>query len=347
MRILITGMNKNQCVENFWQGQQLKVIPSHLSLTACLRDMGHQVEQRNITIGEDLAEYDEVIVFIHNPGGFAERFYQGLWAIHKRPDCILAFDDWQTRTMYHNIKRHRLPERLFKEYLKERHKNTIPPNIEDYQEQLQDAIDIIMDMKNRMLISAFAGGDISLVLPDYPKELLFQYNPNPYHFNRKPEVSLFPEPKQRVFNFAGLMQNKTEGWLNRQGIDETSWPLKQYGSKNNGQDRVTEDVMVTIYSQQWGILMPGYNHKGSGWWRARPLQVADAGSILIGDPKEMMIYYKDEELANITAKDLINKSDLELEAIAKAQQDAIYKNHPLDKNIQKQEIQKVFDTKEI
>jgi hypothetical protein len=193
-----------------------------------------------------------------------------------------------------------------------------------------------------MLISAFAGGDLTKLI-DYPKELMFSYNPNPYHLNRQPSVNmLMPEPKQRVFNFAGLVQDKTKKWLKEQGVEKTSWPLKKYGSRKDGQDRVTEDVMVDLYSQQWGILMSGYFHAGSGWWRARPLQVADAGSILIGEPKEMMLYYNNETLANVTAHDVANMSDLELEKFALAQRDALYRNHPLDKSVQREELKAVL-----
>ena len=64
MKILVTGMNKNQVTENFYLRQQLKVVPSHYSLLRCLRDMGHEVEQRIVKVGEDLSEYDRVICFL-------------------------------------------------------------------------------------------------------------------------------------------------------------------------------------------------------------------------------------------------------------------------------------------
>ena len=88
--------------------------------------------------------------------------------------------------------------------------------------------------------------------------------------------------------------------------------------------------------------MPGYFHAGSGWWRARPCQTADAGSILIGEPKEMILYYKDAQLANLRAIDLVCKSDRELEEIANAQREALYRNHPLDKAVQQAELSEVL-----
>ena len=330
-------MNKLQCTKDFYLEQQLKVIPSHYSLIRCLEDMGHTVTQRHVEIGETLNEFDEVIVFIHNPSGFAGYVYNALWAISQVPNCILAFDDWQTDSIYSGLVALKDPAKLFRQYVKDSHK-FVPADVEKYERTFLESIDKVESKTNRMLISAFSGGDLSLLI-DYPKELLFPYNPNPYHLNRQPEVNpLFPEPRERVFNFAGLVQDKTKKWLKAQGVDKHSWPLKQYGSRKDGQDRVTEDVMVTIYSQQWGILMPGYFHAGSGWWRARPLQVADAGSILIGEPKEMMLYYNDQRLANIQAKDIVDLSDSELEQLAKDQRDALYQSHPLDKDIQKAEL---------
>ena len=338
MNILITGMNKNQCTKDFYLQQQLQVVPSHYSLIRCLEDMGHTVTQRAVVIGESLKEFDEVIVFIHNPSGFAGFVYNALWAIHKKPNAVLAFDDWQVDSIYDGLLALKDPSKLFREYVKDGHQN-IPENIDSYQDVLVSSIEKIESKTNRMLISAFSGGDLSLLI-DYPKDLLFAYNPNPYHLNRQPTTSIFDDSpeKEKVFNFAGLVQDKTKKWLKNQGIDKTSWPLKQYGSRKDGQDRVTEDVMVTIYSQQWGILMPGYFHAGSGWWRARYLQVADAGSILIGDPKELIVVYKNIEASSFKAENIINLSDAQLKQIAIFQKECLYSSHPLNKEIQKQEL---------
>ena len=342
MNVLITGMNKNQCTRDFFLSQQLKVVPSHYSLIRCLEDMGHTVTQRPVVIGESLDEYDEVIVFIHNPSGFAGYVYNALWAVTKKTNCILAFDDWQVDSIYSGLLALEDKDKLFRKYVKDT-QELIPDNVESYGDIFVDAIKRIESKTNRMLISAFSGGDLGLLI-DYPKELLFAYNPNPYHLNRQPETSLFQD-KDRIFNFAGLMQDKTKKWLKAEGVDKHAWPLKQYGSRKDGQDRVTEDVMVTVYSQQWGILMPGYSHAGSGWWRARPLQVADAGSILIGEPKEMILYYGDEYLANIRAKDIVDLSDPELELLANAQEAAIYRLHPLIKDVQKAELDACLKSK--
>lgn len=338
MKILITGMNKQQCTENFYKGSQLKIIPSHVSLIACLRDMGHTVEQRIVTIGEDLSSYDKIICYIHNPSGFAGFVYNALWLISEYKDCIFAFDDWQTDGIYKGLTALEDPEKLFRKYVLDGHKH-IPDNIRDYEKQLLEGISIVKQKKNKMLISAFAGGNLTHLL-DYPKELMFSFNPNPYHINLQSNFNPLFDEKQKVFNYAGLIQDKTKKWIKDQNIGD--WELKKYGSRKDGQDRVIEPDMVNIYGQQWGILMPGYFHAGSGWWRARPLQVADAGSILIGDWKEMVIYYDDDELASIKAEHVTMMSDQQLEDVAQAQKEAIYTTHPLDKGIQQDELRRIL-----
>ena len=338
MKILITGMNKQQCTENFYKGSQLKIIPSHVSLIACLRDMGHTVEQRVVTIGEDLSSYDKIICYIHNPSGFAGFVYNALWLI-RNYDCILAFDDWQTDNIYKGLMALEDPEKMFRPYVMDSHKH-VPTDIrEKYGDNLFEALNMIQKKNHKMLVSAFAGGKLSHLI-DYPEELLFSFNPNPYHINLQSSFNSLFDDKAKVFNYAGLIQDKTKKWIKEQNIGD--WELKKYGSRKDGQDRVIESEMVDIYGSQWGVLMPGYFHAGSGWWRARPLQVADAGSILIGDFKEMVIYYDDDELASLKAYDLTMMSDKQLEDVAEAQKKAIYTTHPLDKAVQQEELRRVL-----
>ena len=396
-KILISGFNKNQCTRKFYLRQQLKVVPSTYSLYNCLTDMGYEVDQRMVEVGEDLSEYDEIIVFIAGPRQLvATTVFEGLWAISQRPDCILAFDDWQVPDLFKGIaKVKNNPNELFAQFILDVNKKTID-QVEPYSDQFMAAVDVITDKKNRMLISAFRtehlnepanyGPHLLFDKIDYPCDRLFAYNPNPYHRNRtwdddchegkedptwKPSALSYtagdhPE-KERRFNFASLVQSKTQKWLKKQGYtgnpknDEegvikadpkalnlspavtVEWPVDLYGSKADTQKRLTEDAMVGVITRDWGCLMPGYEHAGSGWWRARPLQCADAGSILIGEEKELRVYYGDNyPYYGITARDLVTMSDSMLEELADAQREFLYKIHPLDKSVQVAEIEAVL-----
>ena len=381
-RICITGFNKNQCTRKFYLRQQLKVVPSHYSLMNCLLDMGHEVEQRQVVLGEDLSGYDEVIVFIAGPRQLvATTVYEGLYAISQHPNCILAFDDWQVPDLFKGVaKCDGKPDELFAQFILDVNKKTLE-DVKPYEGDFMAALQVITKMQNRMLISAFQtehlndpafGPHLLFDKIAYPRDRLFTFNPNPYHRNRTwgddhhegaedptwraPLLSYTVGPvptKERRFNFASLVQSKTQKWLKKQGYtgnpknDEEGtiggWAVDLYGSKAETQKRLTEDQMVGVIARDWGCLMPGYEHAGSGWWRARPLQCADVGSILIGDEKEMRVYYGEHyPFYELKASDLTLATDDDLRDIAETQKRCLYETHPLDKDVQRAELAAVL-----
>ena len=354
--------------------------------------MGYDVDQRQVTLGEDLSAYDEIIVFIAGPRQLvATTVYEGLWAISQRPNCILAYDDWQVPDLFKGVEKAGVGDELFAPFILDVNKKTLE-ELKPFEKELRSAIATIVEKKSRMLISAFQTGHLNNTREygahllfgkiDYPRDRMFVYNPNPYHRNRtwenighegmedptwKPSalnMSLPPRPeKERRFNFASLVQSKTSRWLKKSqsfitdpADDERGcimaktltniykWPVDLYGSKAETQKRLTEDEMVKVITRDWGCLMPGYDHAGSGWWRARPLQCADAGSILIGEDQELAVYYgEDYPFYGLKATDLLELSDEDLRTIATAQREAIYKIHPLDKQVQRTEIQAILE----
>lgn len=379
MKILITGMNSSQCNRNHHLKQQLKIVQSTYSLMNCLVAMGHDVTHRKVKIGENLDEYDKVIVFIAGPKQFiTNALFEGLWAIKARPDCIMAFDDWQVEDLFLGVLKAKEDENLLSDFILTNNGKTsdeIKPDLDIY----KDSIDLIEAGNNRMLISSYdtshLGNDFGphrLFSEKYNRDNIFAYNPNPFHRNRKPgdykhhgpeafdyksspfdDDSIEVPAKTRSFNFASLVQSKTKKWLKRNGFvknpanDESgiigSWHVEMYGCKADSQKRLTEDVMCGIWAKDWGCLMPGYPHAGSGWWRVRPLQVADAGSILIGDEIELSVYYGKDFYGNkLKAIDLVDMSDKELMKVAADQKEALYKHHSLDKNVQCQELNRVL-----
>ena len=206
------------------------------------------------------------------------------------------------------------------------------------------------------MVSAFAGGDMSTLELNWKEENVFPFNPNPYHLNRRSDNGygtgvmaldgFFGDTpdKEMKWNFASLVQEKTRKWLKAQQPDDWKWEIVYYGAKRGKykSERKTEPEMVKVFEQQWGCLMPGYFHAGSGWWRARPLQVADAGSIIIGDKPEMMVYYQDEALAGLRVQDVEAMDATQLAQTAKAQRDALYDNHPLNTFVQQEEMTRVL-----
>lgn len=363
-KILITGMNTLQTKRDHYLKQQLQVVPSHNSLIACLEDMGWEVDQRAVELGEDISHYDEVIVYIHSPAGFCQRLWHGLYAISARSDCIISFDDWQFDSIYNNIIKYgealedKNYDSAFRDYLLNMNNgDETREELEKWVPAYLEAIKILKNRNNRMLISAFDGGDLSRLNLDWDVSKVVRYNPNPYHINRTPDNNFyregelsFPSGKRKEWNFASLVQGKTRKWLDKQNKDSWQWPIHYYGAAR-GQyksPRLKEGDMCAEFLSQWGILMPGYFHTdgdqiASGWWRARYLQVADVRSILVGEPSELMVIYNNKDAASIKASDVENMSDKELMDFAKLQRSCMYDTHPLDKKIQRDEIDILFN----
>lgn len=362
-KILITGMNALQTRKDGFLRQELQVVPSHYSVIRVLEDLGYEVEQRPVTLGESLDKYDEVIVYIHSIQAFCQQLYSGLYAISQRPNCIIAFDDWQIDQIYASftsyLKDLNEPnsDKPFREYLLELYqgsedKDTIKKYISNY----IDACNLVLKKNNRLLVSAFDKGDLSLLNLGWDVNRTFRFNPNPYHLNRSPDnnygepmgLSSFmdnttsPEEKIKAWNFASLVQRKTRKWLNQQKIEK--WEINFYGARRGEeikQKRLTESDMCRVYNTQWGCLMPGYFHSGSGWWRARPLQVADAGSILVCEDKEGAVY--GDAYVGLTAQMVENMSLDELVKTARLQKESLYDKHPLDKSVTRREITAILE----
>lgn len=357
-KILITGMNAAQCKRDYFLKQELKLVPSQYSVIRCLEDMGFEVEQRAVTLGEDLSHYHEVIVYLHSIQAFCQRLWGGLYALAARPNAILAFDDWQVNQIYDAFENYHddlrdSEEKAFRQYLFDLYQGKEDAEtVKSYKSMYAEACDIVLRKQNRLLISAFAGGDLSLLKLGWDAERVFPFNPNPYYINRRPEnnfgepinIMAFtsndvkPEDKLLEWNFASLVQNKTGKWLKAQNPDSWKWPIRYYGQRRgeNKQERLTEPEMCRVFMSMWGCLMPGYFHSGSGWWRGRPMQVADVGSILICDDKEGIIY--GDAYVGIKSQDVEAMDLTQLIALAARQKECLYDNHPLNKDVTRAEI---------
>jgi len=322
--------------------------------------MDFKIEQRHVVPGEDISKYDHVIVYLHSPQGFCQRIFDGLWALSQRPDAILAFDDWQVKDIYNGVVGYgkslqERPESAYRGHILDQY-HTVKDvaQVKKYHQAYVDACEMVGEKKNKVLYCAFAGGDLSKIL-DYPQELVYSFNPNPYHLNRGWQNNygiesggledFFDEPaypsadkKEKAWIFSSLVQTKTRKWLNKLDLE---WDTRIYGAQRGAfkTERLTEDKMVQAYETTWGNLMPAYDHKGSGWWRTRVLQCAEALSITVCDPEEGKVYGEEFVLtpAEVEAMD----TD-QLWKKANAQRENFLDIHPLNKDVTKQEIMEVL-----
>jgi hypothetical protein len=367
-KILITGMNAEQCKKDYFLKKELAILSSHYSIVRCLEDLGYEVDQRPVSLGEDLSRYDDVIVYIHSIQSFCQRLWGGLYAIAARPNCIIAFDDWQVDQVYRSFKPYLMQllneeEKAFREYLVDLYQGKEDlQTIKNYKSMYIEACSIILGRNNRLAICGFKGGDLTKFDLNWNPEKIFRYNPNPYNLNRRPdnnygvesiglnsffdEVNDVPyDQKSRSWVFSSLIQNKTQKWINTQNIDNWKWPILNYGARRGKFKslRVKEPDMCRVYNANWGCVLPGYYHAGSGWWRSRVLQTIDAKSILLCEDAEGSIF--GEAFVGLKAQDIEDMDLAQLINLAENQYSCLYDNHPLDKSIERSEILTILESK--
>lgn len=337
MNILVTGFTRAACTPNFHDNSQIGLCTAHYSFVECMRDMGHTVEQRPVTAGEDLSGYDKVVVFLMHVSPYNTYMYGALWAIGQRPDALLAIEDWQSPK---NINAWRKDvDKILASITNDYYINNVvaEKRLESaWMPTFKEALTTIASGTRPVTLPAHLGGDYKMLFPDWESDKIFSWFAPAYTLHRVPETSLFDDPKERILNFAGLIQSETERWFNRV-TDGATWPVKQYGSRSKKQTRLTEQEMVGVFKGHWGILMAGYWHAGSGWWRARPQQVADVGSIMICEDKEGAVF--GEPYVGLNCKILQEMSDTQLEDIAISQKEAYYNSQPMDKSITRNQIE--------
>jgi hypothetical protein len=89
--------------------------------------------------------------------------------------------------------------------------------------------------------------------------------------------------------------------------------------------------------------MPEYYHAGSGWWRSRVQQVVDCKSILLCSDKEGAIY--GDAFVGNSIQSIENMSVEELAQLGNRMYECLYDTHPLNKNTQQYELQRILDAK--
>jgi len=342
MKILVTGFTRGAVTRDFHKTSELGVCFAHVSLVENLEALGHTVIQKPVTIGENLSSYDKVIVFLMHISPFNSYIYSALWTIAQRPDAIFAIEDWQSPKNISTWKKD--VDKVLDSITNDYYVNNVVKEKTlkaEWKTAFRDAISRISEEDTTIILPAHLGGDYKKLFPTWNKDKVFAWYPPPYSVRRLPKKSgLFKAEKQKVFNFAGLIQGETEKWFNNMTADVT-WEIKQYGSKAKKQVRLTEQAMVETFDKHWGILMAGYWHAGSGWWRARPQQTADVESILICDEREGAVF--GEPYVGLNCKMLEDMDEGQLKKLASDQKIAYYDSQPMDKNISDQLVLEILD----
>ena len=325
MKILINGISQLHCQEDYYLKQQLKVVPSELALVRILRELGHTVEQRPVTWGEDLDSYDKIITYLCGTDSFVCGHTPGaLWTL-KRDDTLIAFDDWQTdRT---------IQDGTFK------HEAKWKPNFCKQMQGMEDMRDELDELHydwckgRKVLAPMFSNGNMDLLFNktrrrkgDWLKEQnmkIYGYDPNPWLPGRIPEGD-YIENKELEWVVAGLNQT-SRGYMKKW---KPTLPVIELGGRGENGLRMPEPEAIEWFGEKWLHAMPGYSHAGSGWWRSRPSQLAGAKVVTYCDPREGVIYGPSWVIDDPLK--LEQMTEAELKALAELQAQEFFERHPID-----------------
>jgi hypothetical protein len=329
VKILYTGMSARECGD-------AKRDAIRWNMDQPLLDAARRIgtlEQRRVSVGEDLSGYDLIIGVLNQALSFNTRHgvLGMLWVAQQDDTPVLLYEsDWQMSSQMSHLRTlgtH--PWYLNKTIGKGTDAARLYHKEDDetcdlYHDQLMYGAQRLRDpwpLHWAGILPAFAWGDHSQFTEALPAtaEQLTCVDYSPYAFDGKilPELS---SDRNRQWICAAL--SPQDKWVNKQGIE---WPVMYLGSRKLKAERVTEQEVLDRTSQNWGTLSPRYTRlMGSGWWRIRYNYTAATGSVILGDPAEAGVL---GPAFQQTAEQIEQLGDYELWELGRQQQIAIYQHY--------------------
>jgi hypothetical protein len=321
LKILITGCTARQTL--LVLSDRVRKIVNMPRIIYDILARHADVTWREVVPGEDLSEYDLVLVWMLNLSSRTAHFWPGaVWAIYSRPDALMATDDWQIGSMVNSVAG--MLEREDKMFI------LGPSNIDkamEYKQQLRVVLERLVAEWPTMLVPLFSWGDVKTISAKWPslKNLVaIDYSPGIERCN-VPIVK--PEDRQRVWVLASLTNQVP--WARKL---HCIWPLACYGNKHLSVLQVDqsakvkfipESEIVKVYAHSWGILASRYPEAIAGWWRIRVNHAAQTGAVLYTDPQESKLMGPAYQLS---IKDIESKSAQELKLLSLQQQNWLAEN---------------------
>jgi hypothetical protein len=284
MRILITGSTAMQ-VDSPRKVNQL--ISNLASLKKCCEVLGHQVEWREVDLGEDLSEFDVCVASLAPFSSWGTRYMGGvLWTIMQHPRVVLTADDWQVRGIHVSAKtlwkRYDYFEKTIWSHWLKLLEGTECQRMEEYYNLLRRGIRYLAypEWQHDMLVPCWEGGDLSRLR--LPARRLTPYDPSPFMERYKSNQIL---AKERQWVFASLTAK--DSWLLKHRF---TWPVAKFGNVRQGQLKLPENELMQVYDNSWGVISPPHDVSAAGWFRVRFHMAADAGCVMFcGDDEARVL----------------------------------------------------------
>lgn len=291
MKILVTGCNAPQVGS---RRLPLNYATGCRALVGVMQSLGHEVDWRAVVPGEEL-HHDFVLCYVSTPIALTAQYTYGvLWALHRRPDAVVALDDWQTReimsgfrTQSNDFSRLWKTESAAGNKVVRRFRDealTVRGRLEHEVKKI--ATDNFGFGDRELWGPCFPGGDLSVL--QVPARAYWGFDPSSWADGQYPEVwspeQPHPDVRLRSWVCASLLDKSK--WV---ADLKLTWGLLGLGNKKQEQARVPESEVLKHYRSNWGVLSPPHYHsrRGSRWWRARYVFAARACCVALGDQDEV------------------------------------------------------------
>lgn len=296
MKILITGMTATQVNS----ARRVVKYTSYPEIYGrCLIKAGHDVMFRAVEPGEDLKEFDRVIIGLAPANALnAKHMFGALWALHLLRSGairgIAQMDDWNYRVTFSGARA------IAKDFDNRLYQKSVL--IRDYKEKvyrtprLRRSVEKMIETigsnfhtsKVHVIAPLLSGGDHSQLLRGTtldktqlcPIDVLGGCNWKFWENESKRNWGVVK--RRRAWIHAALPANKSF----MQKIRESSWNLEIYGPAAHDKRKLPEDQLIQQYWEVEGLIAMPYYHAGSGWCRARFVHAAALGAVIVCDKRE-------------------------------------------------------------
>lgn len=280
MKILITGYTSRMCNLRRTIGDY---ITFSLVLEEILRDMGHEVERRQVRVHEEIAGvYDYAFVGLAPVGSMTSiKVPEAHYVMDSMTNrhCVFA-DDWSFCSYASSVKS---VIKRWDNWLKFKNFPYEYETLERTRQSMQNMLDMQTPGNNApVLAPTFPWGDHQFLMRINYKANLFTVDPSPWV--RYPTIDILPM-RLRKTQWVNASLSDHSPWIRRQSFN---LPIVHYGNKRLGENTgmITETELIKEFGNSTGVISVGYSSAGSGWWRSRYLNAAWAETPLYCDPRD-------------------------------------------------------------
>lgn len=279
MKILITGYTTRMFGSTRIRGDYLTFS---FLLEDILKEMGHEVHRRQVTIGEELAYvYNYAFCGVAplnsmTSGKVPETHY--VMDQMKGHHAVYA-DDWSFCNFGDSV---RYALKNWERYLKYKNFSYTPEQLEKTKDHIESMIKMYVAGNNApVLAPMFPWGDHQFLMRNNYNANLITVDPSAWI--KYPSLTI-PTKKGKITQWVMAALSNHSAWVKKQGF---TFPVKYVGNKRMGDGLVLcETDTVKLFANSFGVLSTGYPSAGSGWWRTRYLNAAWAESLIYSDPKD-------------------------------------------------------------